>query len=122
MRVLVTGAYGLIGSAILARLHRDGHGLVGAGRSIAVARRRFPYAQWIVADFHALTTAAQWVPLLAGIDAVVNCVGAFQHSLRDDLRSIHVAAPLALFDACTQAGVRRVIHVSALGAGAAGPT
>jgi len=28
MRVLVTGAYGLIGSAVLARLHRDGHELV----------------------------------------------------------------------------------------------
>jgi uncharacterized protein YbjT (DUF2867 family) len=32
MRVLMTGAYGLIGSASLARLHRDGHDLVGAGR------------------------------------------------------------------------------------------
>ena len=44
VRVLVTGAYGLIGSAVLARLHRDGHELIGAGRSIASARRRFPYA------------------------------------------------------------------------------
>ena len=42
MRVLVTGAYGLIGSAILARLHRDGHELIAAGRSIDEARRRFP--------------------------------------------------------------------------------
>ena len=96
MRVLVSGAYGLIGSAVLARLNRDGHELVGAGRSIASARRRFPYAQWVVADFHALVTPAQWMPLLAGIDAVVNCVGAFQNSLRDDLQRIHVAAPLAL--------------------------
>ena len=37
MRVLVTGAYGLIGSACLARLHRDGHELIGAGRAIAEA-------------------------------------------------------------------------------------
>jgi uncharacterized protein YbjT (DUF2867 family) len=120
MRVLVTGAYGLIGSAVLARLHRDGHALVAAGRSIAAARRSFPYAQWVVADFHALTTAEAWRPLLDRVDAVVNCVGAFQTSLRDDLRCIHVAAPLALFAACTQAGVRRVIHVSAVGAGADG--
>ena len=122
MRVLVTGAYGLIGSAVLARLHRDGHELIGAGRSIASARRRFPYAQWVVADFHALVTSEQWMPLLAGIDAVVNCVGAFQHSLRDDLQRIHVAAPLAMFAACTQAGVRRVVHVSAIGVNAAGPS
>ncbi len=122
VRVLVTGAYGLIGSAVLARLHRDGHELIGAGRSIASARRRFPYAQWVVADFHALVTSEQWMPLLAGIDAVVNCVGAFQHSLRDDLQRIHVAAPLAMFAACTQAGVRRVVHVSAIGVNAAGPS
>ena len=32
MRVLVTGAYGLIGAACLARLHRDGHEVIGAGR------------------------------------------------------------------------------------------
>ena len=42
MRVLVTGAYGLIGSAVLARLARDGHDLIGAGRSVAAARRAFP--------------------------------------------------------------------------------
>jgi uncharacterized protein YbjT (DUF2867 family) len=122
MRVLVIGAYGLIGSAILAALHRAGHELVGAGRSIASARRRFPYAQWVAADFHRLTTADAWAPLLAGIDAVVNCVGAFQTSARDDLRRIHVAAPLALFAACERAGIRRVIHVSAIGAGRDGPT
>src|ERR687898_283338 len=122
MRVLVTGAYGLIGSAVLARLRRDGHELVGAGRAIATARRRFPYAQWIEADFHRLTRPEDWQPLLAGIDAVVNCVGAFQRGARDDLQRIHVAGPLALFTACAEGGPRRVIHVSALGAGADGPT
>ena len=78
MRVLVTGAYGLIGSAILARLHRDGHELIAAGRSLDEARRRFPYAQWIAADFARLTAADAWRPLLADVDAVVNCVGVLQ--------------------------------------------
>ena len=77
MRVLVTGAYGLIGSAILARLHREGHEVVGTGRAIEAARRRFPDARWIAADFNRLTTADAWRPLLDGIDAVVNCAGAF---------------------------------------------
>ena len=45
MRVLVTGAYGLIGSAVLARLHRDGHELVAAVRRIGEAARRMPYAR-----------------------------------------------------------------------------
>lgn len=119
MRVLVTGAYGLIGSAILARLAAAGHELVGTGRSVAAARRRFPAVRWIEADFHRLTRVEDWAPLISRVDAVVNCVGAFQHSRRDDLRRIHVAAPIALFAACEQVGVRRVIHVSAVGVDAA---
>ncbi len=115
MRVLVTGAYGLIGSAILARLNRDGHELVGTGRAVGEARRRLPYAQWIAADFARLTHAEDWLPLLGGIDAVVNCVGVMQDSVRDDLVRIQVDGTVALFDACARAGIRRVVHVSAVG-------
>jgi uncharacterized protein YbjT (DUF2867 family) len=122
MRVLVTGAYGLIGSAVLARLHRDGHELVGAGRSLEEARRRLPYAQWVVADFRRLTTAAAWRPLLSGVEAVVNCVGVLQDGARDDVQAVQVEGTCALFDACAAAGVRRVVHVSAIGASADGPT
>src|SRR5262245_57986212 len=122
MRVLVTGAYGLIGSAILARLHRDGHDLLAAGRSIDEARRRFPYARWVAADFARLITADAWRPLLAGMDAVVNCVGVLQDGGRDDMQAVQVAGTCALFDACAAAGVKRVIHVSAVGASADGPT
>ena len=122
MRVLLTGAYGLIGSAVLARLHRDGHQLVGAGRSLEEARRRFPYAHWIEADFTRLTSAGAWRPLLNGIDAVVNCVGVLQDGARDRVHAVQVEGTCALFDACVEAGVRRVIHVSAIGASADGPT
>lgn len=122
MRVLVTGAYGLIGSAILARLHGEGHDLVGAGRALAEARRRFPYARWVEADFARLTTADAWLPRLADIDALVNCVGVLQQGARDDMVRVHVEATCALFDACRMAGVRRLIHVSALSAAPNGPT
>ena len=122
MRVLVTGAYGLIGAACLARLRRDGHVLVGAGRAVGEARRRLPYAQWVEADFARLATPAAWRPLLTGIDAVVNCVGVLQDGARDDTARVHVEATSALFDACRQAGIRRVIHVSAIGAERDGPT
>jgi uncharacterized protein YbjT (DUF2867 family) len=122
MRVLITGAYGLIGAACLGRLRLEGHDLIGAGRSIAEAQRRFPYARWIAADFHELTTPLSWQGLLAGIDAVVNCVGALQDGAGDDLKRVHVDAPVALFAACEQLRVRRVVHISAIGAGCDGPT
>jgi uncharacterized protein YbjT (DUF2867 family) len=120
MRVLVTGAYGLIGSAILTRLVRD-HAVTGAGRKVAAAAQRFPAAQWIAADFNTLTSAGAWRPLLESIDAVVNCVGVLQDGLRDDSHRVHVEATAALFSACEQARMR-VIHISAIGAEASGPT
>lgn len=119
MRVLVTGAYGLIGSAVLARLARD-HAVVGAGRDVAKGKR-LPAAQWVAADFNRLTTADAWRPLLENIDAVVNCVGVLQGGLRDDSRRVHVEATVALFSACEQARIR-LIHISAIGAETSGPT
>ncbi len=122
MRVLVTGAYGLIGSVCLPRLHRDAHVLTATGRAVGEAQRRFPYARWLEADFARLTRAQDWLAPLTGIDAVVNCVGVLQDGPRDDTRLVHVEATCALFDACVQAGVRRVVHLSAIGSDPAGPT
>jgi len=118
----VTGAYGLIGSACLARLHQDGHELIGAGRDIVGARRRFAFAQWVEADFNRLTSVQDWRPLLTGIDAVVNCVGVLQDGFGDNAERVHVQATGALFDACRAQGVRRVVHISAIGASDNGPS
>ena len=122
MRVLITGAYGLIGSACLARLHADGHEVTGCGRSIASARRGLPYAQWIEADFSRLQDASSWRDLLNSVDAVINCVGVLQSGLRDDVERVQLAGTIALFDACVRAGVKRVVHISALGAEMDGPS
>jgi uncharacterized protein YbjT (DUF2867 family) len=122
MRVLVTGAYGLIGAACLARLHAAGHDLVAAGRHIRRARRALPYARWIAADFSELASAEAWQPLLQGIDAVVNCVGVLQDGLRDDVQRVQLDGTKALFDGCVRTGVRRIIHMSAIGAEPDGPS
>lgn len=121
MRILVTGAYGLIGSACLARLHAAGHDLVAAGRT-AAPRRRFPYAHWIAADFARLTKPERWLPLLVGIDAVVNCVGVLQDGVRDNVQRVQFDGTVALFEACVQAGVKRLVHISAIGAEPDGPS
>lgn len=113
MRILLVGAYGLIGSHVAARLHAAGHEVVGAGRDIAAAMRRMPHLHWVEADLSNLRHPGDWHRHLAGIEAVVNCAGALQPSPRDDLAGVHLEGPLALCRCCAERGVRRVVHVSA---------
>ena len=71
MRVLVTGAYGLIGSAVLARLHRDGHEVTGAGRDVRGAERRASFAKWITTDFRRLTLAGAFFLVVIAVIPVL---------------------------------------------------
>jgi uncharacterized protein YbjT (DUF2867 family) len=104
------------------RLHRDGHDVIGAGRRIDDAARRFPFARWRRADFDRLTTSEAWHDVIADVDAVVNCVGVLQDGARDAVRRIQLDATAALFEACAGRNVRRVIHISAIGAAISAPT
>ncbi|WP_417491511.1 NAD(P)H-binding protein [Maricaulis sp.] len=118
MKILITGASGFIGSHLAAQLHASGHHVLAAGRDIAQAARRAPDLDWTACDFRH-DSDADWLPRLEGVDAVINCVGVLQDGLGDNSRAAHVEGAAALFAACQQAGVRRVIHVSAVGADAA---
>ncbi len=115
MRVLVTGAYGFIGSAVTAPLLADGHEVVGVGRGIARAALTLPDVRWIALDIARSKRAENWLPHLSGIDAVVNCAGVLQDSPSDDVKGVHVDGMLALYAACERAGVRRFIQISAIG-------
>ena len=66
--------------------------------------------RWI---FSKALTAEAWLPHLAGIDAVINAVGVLRDSAGRPLQAMHADAPIALFDACAAAGVRRVVQISA---------
>jgi len=76
MKVLVLGGYGLIGEALVGRLLRDGHYVAGLGRDVLDAERRRPAVRWIAADMSRLLAAEDWLPVVAGVDAVVNSAGA----------------------------------------------
>ena len=116
MRILVTGATGFIGGAVVDALLARGHVPVPAVRDVAAAKRRWPTLQPVAVDFVRDGDAAAWRPRLAGIDAVVNAVGVLRESRSQPFSALHDATPRALFDACVDAGVRRVVQVSALGA------
>lgn len=107
MNILLCGASGFIGRHIHTALTAAGHSVMPA--------RSQPSPGAIAVDFSRDTDPATWLPRLKGIDAVVNVVGVLRDRQRRPMQAIHADTPKALFDACAQAGVRRVIHVSALG-------
>lgn len=115
MRILVTGGYGFIGSAVTARLVAAQHEVVGLGRNPARAAARLPAVRWISLDIAKAKRTEDWLPHIAGMDAVVSCAGVLQDGAGDDVRAVHVDGTLALFEACKRAGVRRVVHISAIG-------
>ncbi|HEX8654377.1 MAG TPA: SDR family oxidoreductase [Allosphingosinicella sp.] len=114
MAILLLGATGLIGSAVAARLAGEGHEVAGVARREGVETRRVPAARWVRLDLRDVCVAEDWLPHLAGIDAVVNCAGALQQGGRDEVEAVHVRGPATLWQACEAAGVRRVVHVSAM--------
>ena len=116
MKVLVLGAYGLIGTGVTAALLDAGHVVVGLGRSIEVARRRFPGVTWVEHDLRDLVRPGDWTLLLAGMDAVVNAAGVLQDGPADDVAVVHRDAMLALFAACEANGPARIVQISAAGA------
>jgi nucleoside-diphosphate-sugar epimerase len=72
VKVLVLGAYGLIGREITRELLCRDIEVVGLGRSAARSRRLFPRAEWIGADLGELADPADWAARIDGVDGVVN--------------------------------------------------
>lgn len=120
--MLLTGATGFIGSAVLARLVEEGHEVVAVTRSEGPATRRLAANRFVTVDIASAVRPEDWLPHLAGIDAVVNCAGVFQDSPSESTAGVHVAGSAALFAACERAGVRRVVHLSAIGVDRDTPT
>lgn len=107
MNILICGASGFIGRAIAAALETRGHRVLRGVRSASPGE--------VPMDFTRDTAESVWRPRLEGVDAVINAVGVLRDGPYTPMQAIHSAVPQALFDACARQGVRRVIHLSALG-------
>lgn len=116
---MILGASGFIGSDILRRLHNDGHVVTGLARNTVSARRKFPLANWIESDLAQMKDAASWTELVADHEVIINCAGALQDGLADNLSATQLDAMLALYEACIRAHGRLVIQISAQTSGTA---
>ena len=113
MKVLVLGATGLIGSAVVARLAADGHEVVAAARH--PPETILSSAKWRSFDFTEVNRAGHWPGILTGVDAVVNCAGILQDGPAGSTEAVHASGPAAFFEACRAQGICRVVHISAVG-------
>lgn len=119
MNILILGATGFIGSAVAARLLADGHNVTGLGRNPSRARLKSPDIKWIAADLSKMLHAEDWRGLVEDCDAVVNCAGALQDGLADDLSATQHKAMLALYAAAREARPL-IVQISARTNSAAG--
>jgi len=118
MKILLTGANGFIGRYLLARLVAAGHDVVPAVRRPKETDALLSAPASIRVDFNRDVSVADWLPRLRGIDAVINCAGVLQGSRGQSIAAIHSDAPIALFKACAESNVGRVIQISAISTGA----
>lgn len=72
-------------------------------------------SQDIAADFRNDICKEHWLERLKGIDAVINAVGVLRDGRDNPMQKLHQETPLALFAACAEAQIGRIVQISALG-------
>ncbi len=102
MKILLTGASGFIGAHISRSLEEAGHDVLPIARRHGI-------------DFNQMLDPQKWLPHLKDVDVVINSVGIITENRTQKFETLHYLAPAALFKACSQSGIQRVIQISALG-------
>ena len=111
MRVLVCGATGCVGKAVVHALRSRGHAVIEGARSAADGRHTMHV------DYMQARPPKEWADRLRAsrIDTIVNCIGILMASRQQTFERIHTEGPIELFRGAVLAGVGRIVQVSALG-------
>ena len=119
-KILVLGGTGFVGRHVCEKLVRLSYGVTVPTRRRENAKlvQHLPRLDVLEANIHDPAALAR---LVAGHDSVINLV-AILHGDEAAFERTHVALPKSLAAACVQAGVKRVVHVSALGAALDAPS
>lgn len=116
MRILITGANGFIGLHLVSALTEQGHQITACVRDSSTYQQYHPFIDAIHCDYTNDTHVDDWLPRLPNIDIVINAVGIIKETKHQKFNRLHRDTPIALFKACEQRGISKVIQVSALGA------
>ncbi|WP_416172310.1 complex I NDUFA9 subunit family protein [Actimicrobium sp. CCC2.4] len=120
--VLVLGGTGFVGSHLVAQLVAQGRHVIVPTRRAIRARHLavLPTVEIVETDIHQEQALAR---LMGRTDAVINLVGILHSrpvnggaaSYGPDFARAHVELPIRIVAACGVAGVKRSLHMSALG-------
>jgi len=116
-RVTVFGGTGFVGRRVARHLRDSGT------RVRTVSRHRGPGEdagiEQIAADAHDERSVEAAV---AGADGVVNAISLYVEHGSDTFHSVHVDTAVKIARAARQAGIRRFVHISGIGANTASPS
>jgi nucleoside-diphosphate-sugar epimerase len=104
--VLVTGAYGYLGSLFRARLEEAGWTTTALVRTPKSGDSAAPWS----------LDAPPPGDLLGSFDALVHCAYDFEPRSREDVWAVNVAGSVRLLDAAAKAGVGRILAISSMSA------
>lgn len=119
-KVLVLGGSGFVGRHVVATLARAGHAVTVSTRRWMRARHLLTWPQVTVREVDVMDPTALQA-LVRGHDVVIHLI-AVLHGDEARFERLHVDLPVAVAQACVQARVPHLIHMSALGADTQGPS
>ena len=115
MKVLVTGANGFVGSALIKQLVSQSY-LVHA--AVRRPQKQEDYQSFVVGEIGSETN---WANALKGVDVVVHLAARVHvmndiaHNPLDQYRKVNVAGTRRLAEMAVAAGVKRFVYVSSIG-------
>jgi NADH dehydrogenase len=114
-RIFVTGAAGFVGSAIVDSLLENGFGVNALTRSGTLKQEEDEHVRIIKGDLDSPEALDEG---MAYADAVIHLVGIIREkaSSGTTFQHVHVEGTRSVIEAAKRAGVRRYLHMSALGA------
>jgi uncharacterized protein YbjT (DUF2867 family) len=123
--ILVLGGSGFIGRHVVAALLKQGNQVMIGSRHPNRIGKKLPQAALCcprrTVRMETLLDATAWLPLLAGVDVVINCVGILRQRGHETYSRVHYQSVAWLADTCRRLQIR-VVHVSAMGLEAEGVT
>lgn len=119
-RVLILGGTGFVGRHVCEKLTRLGCSMTVITRraSQAAAIQNLPRVRVLEGDVY---NAAFLTQCMAQHDVVINLI-AILHGSEEAFDKAHVQLPTIIAQVCQQSGLKRLIHISALGASLQGPS